>query len=251
MSIDAFQKSLATLVRFPELSFDSVLAGLEPGSLTDQERYSLSLLSRDPLVRKFGNKMQFLRQREAQSVMRLSLEHLPQELLNILYLEHFEPSRLSSDPLWVGVEFLNFLINYPVCRDLLIDSPPYVIDLIKYDHAKAYATRHVPVESDSALPENSLLNYGKFVIVSLGSDVPTYDRAKWNGDVGVKHPLPKDLTMLFLPSHNSPFYRTFQIDEEVASFLATQRENPSAWNRALPSHYAGMVKIGLCKETVD
>lgn len=247
MSIDVFQKSLASLVRFPERSFESILSDIEPGSLTDQERHSLSLLAIDPLVRKFGSKMQFLRQREAQSVMRLSLAHIPQELLNILYLKHFEPSRISSDPLWVGVEFLKFLVNDPVCRDLLVDEPSFVIDLIKYDYAKAYATRQVPLINDPDLPEGSLLNHGKLVVISLASDVPTYDRAKWNGDAEVSNPLPKDLTMLFLPNHDAPFYRSFQIDAEIESFLNAQLTRPSGWQGPVPKVYPSMVKVGLCR----
>ena len=71
----------------------------------------------DPLVRKFGFKMRFLRQRDATAVMRVSKDFLDPKALEIMYVEYFEPSRTSSDLTMFGVQFLEFCLKIPLPVD--------------------------------------------------------------------------------------------------------------------------------------
>ncbi len=247
MSLLAFQEALVNLVRFPNYNLDEIVHKIGLDNFSPPEVEVLRALAIDPLVEKFGTKMQFVRQREALSVMRLSADHIPAPVLDRLYFKFFEPNRTSSDPLWVGVAFLDMILSDSQCRMLLIDCPAYVTDLLKYDYAKAYVTRQSITSCDPSLAPESLLCYRHFQIIDLDTDVPEYDKSKWDNSKDVPIPVARAMKMLFLPSAESPFYRTFQIDAEIEKFLLAQRDAPQTWSGPPPNAYPAMVKVGLCR----
>ncbi len=247
MSLVAFQTALANLVRFPGRPLGETINKIGVHNLSDREIATLRTLATDPLVEKFGTKMQFVRQREALSVMRLSADHIARPILNKLYFEYFEPNRTSSDPLWVGVEFLKMILSDTRCLSLLSDCPVYVTDLLKYDYAKAYVSRQIIAKHDPYLPSQSLLCYSHFQIIDLSTDVPAYDKAKLTSTEHQTIPPARSMKMLFLPIAAGPFYRAFQIDSEIETFLLTQRDAPQHWNGPLPKAYPAMVKAGICR----
>lgn len=245
MSDLAFQKALATVVRFPLRPAKEILDSF-CADLTRQEEERLQLLINDPLVLKYGKKMQYVRHREAMGVLRFSRQVVAPEILDSIYFSDFEPQRTMTDALWLGVEFLDFLLSDPALRAKVeANAPKWALDCLSYECAKAFVSRHVPKESDPTLPPSSALCYKEFKTLNLEYDIPEFE-TQWvqTGELP-KMPLQRSLTVLFIPSHASPFYRMFEIDRDVQSFLNIQRDFPEVWGPSMPEYFDAMKAVGL------
>lgn len=247
MSALNFQKMMAHLIRFPDESFDAIQARLNFPELTVQERKQLSKMETDPLVRKFGEKMRFLRQRDAARVMRLSKDFMDEATFNNLYLNHFEASRPSLDLNTLGLQFVEFCTKDPAARELLQKTEPYLEDVLRYEYVRTFIEIESIVEGDPKLPKNSYLRHNAFAIVDFQYDIPAIDKLKLKDPDSVHIPQKKPMKLIFLAVEQYPYCRVFQIDESVEAFLNAQRTDPESWTNDLPPAYAPMVKVGLCR----
>lgn len=247
MSALQFQKAMAHLIRYPEASWESMQQRFLD-DLSARELHTLEAMSRNPLVRKFGYKMRFLRYRDAKIVMRISLDFVEDAVLEQLFVDYFEPSRKGGDLFWIGVQFLEFCLQDPNCLKALAKYPAYVKDVIRYEATRATVERLVIDYESNQLPERSLLAHDAFRILELDYDIPTVDKLKVSQPESKPTPQPKQMTVLVLRSETTPYYRIYQIDSSIAEFLKAQRENPSLFQGPLPAAYSGMVACGLCRD---
>jgi len=248
VSAQHFQTVMANLIRFPTTPLSQIKETLGKIELTEKEERQLEKMSHDPLVRKFGYKMSLCRRRDATEVMKLSIDFIEPEILDEMYYKHFEPTRKSTDLMMLGVQFLQFALDSEACMALLKDSPPFVKDLMKYDLAKAAVLRMVVDTRNQKLPPDSLLFIDAFTTIEIGHDAPALDQMKQQDPKSKKKPKERNLVVLFMRAPLAPYYRMFQIDEEVSSFLKAQRENPASWTAPLPKPYAAMAKVGLVRD---
>lgn len=244
MSELAFQKALATLIRFPDQSCEQMLLQFS-ADLTPAEQDRLAAVSQDPLIQKYGKKMQYVRHREAMSILGLTKQLIPRDTLDDIYYTHFEPTRKTTDSLWLGVEFADFILSRPDLIQRIKDSAPaWTLDSLRFECAKAFVSRHIPKESDSTLPTGSVLRYRDFRILNLLHDIPAWETA-WFQTGELSEPATRPMTLLFLPSHESPFYRMFEVDQNVQNFLEMQRQSPERWTTEMPHYYGDMQGVGL------
>lgn len=248
MSAQNFQTVMANLIRFPTTSLSKIRENLGHVELTEKEERQLEKMATDPLVRKFGYKMSLCRRRDATEVMKLSIDFIEPEILDQMYYRYFEPTRKSTDLTMLGVQFLQFALSSPECLALLKDAPPFVLDLMKYDLAKAAVLRTVVKTDGSNLKPGSLLYIDAFDTIEIGYDAPALDQMKQQDPKSKKKPKERKLVVLFMRAPLAPYYRMFQIDEEVAAFLKAQKEDPASWTSPLPKPYAAMAKVGLVKD---
>lgn len=168
MSALGFQKALAQLIRYPDRHVESVIETWKD-ELSSEDLIRLRTAAKDPLVAKYGQKMQFVRHREAMGVLRFSREVIPSSVLDPIYYRDFEPTRTTTDSLWIGVEFMNFVLTHE--KSLLSirqNAPTWGVDCLKYENAKSQTVREIPRETDDSLPSGSLLKTGAFRIRDRG-----------------------------------------------------------------------------------
>ncbi len=239
----AFQTGMAHLIRFPDLSWTDVEAKLNvPFSF--EERVRLQAMANDPLVRKFGFKMRFLRQRDATEVMQTSKNYIGSKLLETLYVDLFEPERKSSALPFLGIYFLEFCLNDSRCQRLLEKENPFLRDMILYDYARAYVSRQIP--ADTPLPAGSLLAHNSFKIINLTYDIPSIHRLLVKNPDLRPLPGPVSMKLIFVRANKYPYYRMFTIDDTIERFLVGQRDSPEAYNEEKPQVYQNLKDIGLC-----
>jgi hypothetical protein len=248
MSAANFQIVLAQLIRFPDESLEGIEQRLEQLELSSRERRQLDRMAGDPLVRKFGYKMQFCRQRDATEVMRLSKAFIDQKTLDTMYQQYFEPTRVTSDLAMLGVQFLEFALTDARCRDLVAEREPFLKDLMIYDHARAFIVRQVMNLEGELLSSVSRLSHTAFIIKDFLYDVPTIDRLKVSDPSSRVAPQQKPMKLIFLRCEQPPYFRIFQIDELIERFLELQRRAPEKWEGPLPPAYPSMVSVGLCRK---
>ena len=244
MSARNFQVAMATLIRFPEESWEEIHERTGRLELSTPELASLRVMAKDPLVRKYGYKMRYCRQRDATDIMRLSKEFISPSTLDRMYQEYFDPSRTSTDLFLIGVQFLEFVLGDERCAAALGDGVPFIGDLIAYDLAKAAVIRKVIDPGNAKLPKGSLLRHDALKVLNLKYDVPTIDRLKAKDPASFVAPMEKAMTVVFVHSDQSPYYRMFQIDGETGDFLTAQLEDPARWNGPPPKAYPGNGESG-------
>lgn len=250
MSAYGFQTVLAQLIRFPTDSLENIEERLGHPELTPLEQNQLRRMAQDPLVRKFGYKMRFCRQRDATEIMRLSKDFIDPSALDTMYQEYFEPTRTTSDLVLLGVQFLEFALHDERCRKLIHQGEPFLENLISYDQARAFIVRQVIPVEDASLPSGSRLRHTAFLIKDFRYDIPSIDRLKVKDPKSRAKPDPKALKLIFLRCEEAPFFRIFQIDDSIQRFLEIQKNAPESWCEPLPIAFPAMVSVGLCRKEV-
>jgi len=247
MSALAFQNVMALLIRFPTDSLEDLQKKLGDPELTSKEQDQLRQMSVDPLVRKFGQKMRFSRQRDATKIMRLSKDMITPEVFSSIYLELFEPSQTSINLETIGIQFIDFCLSDPRALEKLAGEVPYLTDVLRYERARAVTELDMVRENDPRLPQGSCLRHPCFQILDFQYDIPAIDRVKVKDPDSRPEPKLKPSKMIFMTVNEYPYCRIFQIDQAIESFLTVQLKNPDQWESALPAAYDGMVKVGLCR----
>lgn len=248
MSAANFQTVMAHLIRFPDTSLTTVLKLVGDPALSDREKAQLSTMASDPMVRKFGSKMRYCRQRDALTVMPMSAARIPTALVDELFHERFENSTTSTNFVMLGVHFLEFLLRDEISLHKLSAERESIVDFLRYEHAKAWIVRQPLYVADPTVSPHSKLAHGAFCVIDVGHDIPAVDRARHQGESRLAEPAPRAMKLLFFRTPMRPFYRMFQIDESLASFLRVQRDSPTCPTAlSLPACFADLVKIGLCR----
>ena len=247
MSALAFQNAVALLIRFPTQSLEALRTTMGDVELTAKEEGQLKKMAVDPLIRKFGYKMSYARQRDASKALRLSKDIMTPEVFDNVYRDLFEPSRTSFDLDTIGVEFIHFCLNSPLAQEKLAGEAPYLTDVFKYEYAKTVTELGLNPEKNIQLPQGSCLRRADFKILDLQYDIPAIDRVKIKDPESRPVPVLKPMKLIFMSIEEYPYSRMFQIDETIEKFLTIQRSEPLQWEEPLPKAYEGMVKVGLCR----
>lgn len=247
MSALDFQRAMAGLIRFPTDDLSEIMQKVGNLSLTDIETQRLEKMATDVLVRKFGFKMSILRKKDASELLRVTRHFVNDELISYLFIDLFDPSRTATDYVMIGVQFLEFMLSDPRAIELIRKSSPYAEAAVQYDLVKARTVRTI-IPFEPITPEGSHLYHLGFHILRLPYDMATYDKQVTKDSNFAGMPAEKNVVLLFIRFGIAPYYKLFQIDEEVAGFLETQRDNPKAWTAPLPKVFDGLVQLGLCKK---
>lgn len=263
MTLIGLQSALAYVIRFnneaTRKNLDEIVALYD---LSLDEKETLAHVAAQQRVKAYSEEMYIARYRITLDALGFLTDLVDNNKLRQLWEEEFDPKHLDVVYEDLVIEFTNFLLTDERGLALITtNTPAYSLDVVKYMHAVfTFSHNHLPKSPRQR--EQSHLSDRAFTILDLDHDVRAYcttmldrmphvhDNAHAAEHCG-EHELPpppsrKKISLLFIASDVKTEFRSFEIDQELKSFL--QGECDEALERKnLPPCFGDLVSLGLCK----
>lgn len=250
MSLQSFQSALAYVLR----SFDAEQRkNLDELSLmydlSSDEKITLGHLLNQYQLKSYSEELFLARW----TIIREGLEFLSpfidMKAMSDLWEKHFDPQSNAIVQEDLVLKFLEFLVFDPRGLSFLsTNTPAFLPSLVHYLLA-VFTFKHNSLPEHS-LPSDSVLTKRYFMIIDLDYDVREFfaELLELNelSTMSFKAPPEGALCLLFVAADKATEFRSFEIDEELASFLKAELKVEKG-PRVFPPCYGDLVELGLCK----
>jgi hypothetical protein len=213
-------------------------------------------IAADPNVIKYGRSMRGVRWETVSGQFRASRNYIAPEGLEDIYQFLFEPTATRMGFQALGPAFFDFL-DISFSRDdeagkiLRECAAPFARDLLRFERAQM---RFRPSAGWPSVPSGSRLVHSRFCLIDLEYDVPAFLLKM--SEVGAEAmaeaaPELRPMTVLFLPREDEPgTCRYFEIDRALGASISAclNGELTGLSGTGLPTYYADLVGLGICRE---
>ncbi len=254
MSLSQMQRAIALLIRLPDHNRgDGLNAFIQEFDLTLSEYRQVKALSRDTNVRKYGHSMWSVRFDQIRKPLVLSRNYIHAELLEKISRYYFEPEATEVSSNSVVLAFLEFIRSNSKVREMILkESPPFAIDLLKFDLALGHF-RFRRYKEPVFLPAGALVRHRAFLVIEFEYDIAAFKSRigkELKGGSSIRDlswvPDRRNNVLLFLKKDNEFDCRIFEVDMETKIFLDAQLKDPIEAS-PLPDSLATFVDMGFCK----
>lgn len=257
MSLLNFQSALAFVIRSHDLVNGPKLQEIcQQYDLSDDEKSAIMHIWQQKFLKAYSEEMYIARLRIVTEPLEFLDLYIDKQALRSFFDHDFEPKNHNVAYENLVDKFLEQLLSTPSGQKLLtIDAPPFLLNIIQYLHC-VYGFMHGHMPKTMSVQATSLLTGRYFRILDLNYDVRnmcatflslhhTVDVTKKLSREDIEDPVKQDLTVLFVAGEENADFRTFEINQEIKTFLLSQLlGNQTA--QSLPSCYGDLIELGLC-----
>lgn len=227
VSYQQMQHALTNLVRHPQkYQGEKIKIFLANFDLTDLERKNLEHIYQDKFFQKYAKTMANIR--FGQTIQELSplFSFLNMKKVEQFWFEDVEPQLTKVPFEKISLSFLEFLLASTKGKDLLLDGPVFLTDLVQFKYKEQQVgVMKVP-------PPNLYFNHGNYALIRLNFPVHT---------IGPGTKECPDQQCFLLITKNSKAIRSFELDQHSFENLKLLE---TGVNR-LGESYESFVDIGL------
>lgn len=250
MSLQSFQSALAYVLR----SFDveqrkslDELSGMY--DLSSDEKNTLGHLINQYQLKSYSEELFLARWTIIREGLAFLDPFIDMKAMSLLWEKNFDPKSNAIVQEDLILKFLEFLVFDPIGANFISkDAPAFLPSLVRYVHAVfTFKHNYLP---EYGLPPDSALTKRYFMVIDLHFDVREFFaellELKNFSNLALTPPPHGDLSLLFVASDKATEFRSFEIDKELANFLAAELQGKQG-PRALPPCYGDLVELGLCQ----
>jgi hypothetical protein len=258
MSLQSFQSALAYVIRSHDLVKEHNLQDIcQQYELNSDEKHALVYIWQQKFLKAYSEEMYIARLRIITESVEFLYLYIDKHALRSFFDDDFEP--INHEILYEHLveKFMEQLLSTDAGQKLLtVGAPPFLVNVIQYLHC-VFSFMHGRMPKSVTVPVNSLLTGRYFKILDLNYDVrymcSTFLGLHHKRDVTEKlsreiigDPPKQDLTIMFVDGEKNSDFRTFEINQELKTFLLEQVSSNQA-DKYLPSCYGDLVEMGLCR----
>lgn len=249
MSLVSFQSALAYVIR----SFD---AGKEKNidelarmyELSGDEKCTLDNLIHQQRLKAYSEELFLARWTIIREALAFLQPLIDFKAMTEFWEQDFELKSTNIIQEDLALRFVEYLATDPRGMQFISSNPHvFMPSLVRYLYA-VFTFRHNYLPKIKP-PAHSHLSGRYFEVVDLEYDVREYFAELVELDdysnLNLKDPTKRSLKVLFIASDEVTEFRSFEIDEELANFLAAQLKGET--DTPMVPCYDDLVDIGLCK----
>lgn len=249
MSLHDLQSAIAYVIRsFDHENIKNIDELCERFAITSDEKVILENLIHQQRLRAYSEELFLARWTIISESLIFLRPYIDFSLLRELWEKSFEPQSTEVIHENLALRFVQYLVLDPAGANFISNNaPPYGPALMRYIYA-VFTFRH-NVLPKLTITEESSLTGRYFEVIDLNYDVREFFADlvvnRNNEDsTRVTPPPERDITMLFIALDEITEFRSFEIDQELATYLKNQLTGKSS---PPPPCYDDLVELGLLK----
>jgi hypothetical protein len=248
MSLQGFQSALASVIRAYDAHETNNINELALSyELTHDEKLTLENLINQQRLKAYSEELFLSRWTIIRDALEFLSPFVDLKAMSDFWEKNFEPKSKAVVYEDLALKFVEYLAYDPVgLKFITTNTPAFMASLMRYVHA-VFTFRHnvLPIMT---LSPHSLLTGRYFAVLTLDHDVREFfaDLMEVENfkDVNLQDPPALKTTLLFIADDEITEFRSFEIDDELHTFLLKQLNGEIT---GTPACYQDLVDAGLCK----